>query len=163
MINKEIVAVKVIKNKPAYLKQSMMEVSILDHLNNQVDKNNEHNLLRLKDRFMHKEHLCLVFELLSSNLYELIKRNKFRGLSVNLVRVFTQQLLDSLKVLKEAKLIHCDLKPENILLKSLDNPQIKVIDFGSACHELQTVYTYIQSRFYTSSEYSSWSPLHNVH
>ncbi|KAF5106105.1 hypothetical protein DV453_004222 [Geotrichum candidum] len=152
MINKEIVAVKVIKNKPAYLKQSMMEVSILDHLNNQVDKNNEHNLLRLKDRFMHKEHLCLVFELLSSNLYELIKRNKFRGLSVNLVRVFTQQLLDSLKVLKEAKLIHCDLKPENILLKSLDNPQIKVIDFGSACHELQTVYTYIQSRFYRSPE-----------
>jgi dual specificity protein kinase YAK1 len=152
MINKEIVAVKVIKNKPAYLKQSMMEVSILDHLNNQVDKNNQHNLLRLKDRFMHKEHLCLVFELLSSNLYELIKRNKFRGLSVNLVRVFTQQLLDSLKVLKEAKLIHCDLKPENILLKSLDNPQIKVIDFGSACHELQTVYTYIQSRFYRSPE-----------
>jgi ribose 5-phosphate isomerase RpiB len=30
-------------------------------------------------------------------------------------------------------------------LKSLD---IKVIDFGSACHERQTVYTYIQSRFY---------------
>lgn len=152
MANKEIVAVKVIKNKPAYLKQSMMEVSILDHLNNVVDKGDEHNLLRLKDRFMHKNHLCLVFELLSSNLYELVKRNNFRGLSTNLVRVFAQQLLDSLKVLKDAKLIHCDLKPENILLRSLDSPVIKVIDFGSACHELQTVYTYIQSRFYRSPE-----------
>lgn len=152
MITKEILAVKVIKSKPAYLKQSMMEVSILDHLNNQVDKNNEHNLLRLKDQFMHKEHLCLVFELLSSNLYELIKRNQFRGLSTGLVRVFAQQLLDSLKVLKDAKIIHCDLKPENILLKSLNSPVIKVIDFGSACHERQTVYTYIQSRFYRSPE-----------
>lgn len=152
MVTKDIIAVKVIKSKPAYLKQSMMEVSILDHLNNQVDKNNEHNLLRLKDRFMHKNHLCLAFELLSSNLYELIKRNQFRGLSTGLVRVFAQQLLDSLKVLKEAKIIHCDLKPENILLKSLNSPVIKVIDFGSACHELQTVYTYIQSRFYRSPE-----------
>jgi serine/threonine protein kinase len=35
---------------------------------------------------------------------------------------------------------------------SLQSPQIKVIDFGSACHERQTVYTYIQSRFYRSPE-----------
>ena len=37
-------------------------------------------------------------------------------------------------------------------LYSLNSPQIKVIDFGSACHERQTVYTYIQSRFYRSPE-----------
>lgn len=35
---------------------------------------------------------------------------------------------------------------------SLQSPQIKVIDFGSACHEYSTVYTYIQSRFYRSPE-----------
>lgn len=34
----------------------------------------------------------------------------------------------------------------------LQSPTIKVIDFGSACHERQTVYTYIQSRFYRSPE-----------
>lgn len=34
----------------------------------------------------------------------------------------------------------------------LQSPSIKVIDFGSACHEMQTVYTYIQSRFYRSPE-----------
>lgn len=38
------------------------------------------------------------------------------------------------------------------LIISLQSPQIKVIDFGSACHERQTVYTYIQSRFYRSPE-----------
>ncbi|KAI0697241.1 kinase-like protein [Cytidiella melzeri] len=148
----EVVAVKVVKNKPAYFNQSMMEVTILELLNNQCDPKDEHHILRLRDSFIHKNHLCLVFELLSSNLYELIKQNQFQGLSTQLVKVFTAQLLDSLTVLKEARLIHCDLKPENILLKSLQSPQIKVIDFGSACHERQTVYTYIQSRFYRSPE-----------
>ncbi|OBZ67161.1 Dual specificity protein kinase YAK1 [Grifola frondosa] len=148
----EVVAVKVVKNKPAYFNQSMMEVTILELLNNQCDPHDEHHILRLRDSFIHKNHLCLVFELLSSNLYELIKQNQFQGLSTQLVKVFTAQLLDAMTVLKEARLIHCDLKPENILLKSLQSPQIKVIDFGSACHERQTVYTYIQSRFYRSPE-----------
>ena len=145
----EVVAVKVVKNKPAYFQQSMMEVTILElvrrrplvminrvcipfapsesaktyefrhaQINNQWDKDDEHHMLRLKDTFIHHSHLCLVFELLSNNLYELIKQNSFRGLSTSLVRVFTAQLLDALSVLNEAKIIHCDLKPENILLKS---------------------------------------------
>jgi dual specificity protein kinase YAK1 len=131
-----------------------------------MDKNDDHHLLRLKDTFIHRQHLCLVFELLSVNLYELIKQNQFRGLSTTLVRVFAQQLLTGLALLSKAKLIHCDLKPENILLKkyvvllvhhranccSLESPIIKIIDFGSACDERQTVYTYIQSRFYRSPE-----------
>lgn len=87
-------------------------------LNNTWDPEDRHHILRLKDQFIHARHLCLVFELLSSNLYELIKQNSFRGLSTSLVRVFTEQLLDSLTVLNEARLIHCDLKPENILLKT---------------------------------------------
>ncbi len=131
----EIVAVKVVKNKPAYFNQSMMEVTILElvclfmvhlsspltevlQLNNQCDPHDEHHILRLRDSFIHRNHLCLVFELLSSNLYELIKQNQFQGLSTQLVKVFTAQLLDGLTILKEARLIHCDLKPENILLKS---------------------------------------------
>ncbi|KAH8555569.1 hypothetical protein BGW37DRAFT_435116 [Umbelopsis sp. PMI_123] len=148
----EIVAVKVVKNKQAYFNQSMMELAILEMLNERYDKMDKHHILRLKDTFIHKKHLCLAFELLSVNLYELIKQNRFRGLSTNLVRVFTTQLLDALTVLNEAKIIHCDLKPENILLISLESPAIKIIDFGSACHETQTVYTYIQSRFYRSPE-----------
>ncbi|KAI9264296.1 kinase-like domain-containing protein [Phascolomyces articulosus] len=148
----QIFAVKVVKNKTAYFKQSMMEVAILEMLNQRHDPEDQHHILRLKDTFIHKKHLCLVFELLSVNLYELIKQNQFRGLSTNLVRVFTAQILDALTILNEARIIHCDLKPENILLKNLESPTIKVIDFGSACHEVQTMYTYIQSRFYRSPE-----------
>jgi serine/threonine protein kinase len=113
----DFVAVKVVKNKPAYHNQSLMEVAILELLNGRYDPSDEHHILRLLDHFTFRSHLCLVFELMSVNLYELIKQNQFRGLSTNLVRVFTAQMLDSLTVLNEAKIIHCDLKPENVLLK----------------------------------------------
>ncbi|KAJ3321478.1 dual specificity protein kinase yak1 [Boothiomyces sp. JEL0866] len=117
---KELIALKVIKNKPAYYNQSRVEVAILDLLNNQYDPNGKHHIVKMKDSFVFRNHLCIAFEMLSVNLYELIKQNQFRGLSTNLIRVFVTQILDALTVLYRAKLIHCDLKPENILLKSPD-------------------------------------------
>ncbi|KAJ3081806.1 dual specificity protein kinase yak1 [Rhizoclosmatium hyalinum] len=149
---RELVAVKVIKNKPAYYNQSLVEVAILDILNNKWDQSDKYHIVGMKDTFLFRNHLCIVFEMLSANLYELIKQNQFRGLSTNLVRVFVKQILECLVLLSKAKIIHSDLKPENILLKTLTEPEIKVIDFGSACHENQTIYTYIQSRFYRSPE-----------
>ena len=86
------------------------------------------------------------------NLYEFIKSNAFRGFSLKIVRRFTKQLLSSLLLLKQHKVIHCDLKPENILLTHPMHSEIKVIDFGSSCFENEKVYTYIQSRFYRSPE-----------
>ncbi|CAO3588214.1 unnamed protein product [Absidia cylindrospora] len=148
----ELFSVKIIKNKVAYREQSRMEVEILKQLKSKLDSKGKQHILTLHHTFTYKNHFCLVFELLSFNLYELIKQNLFKGLSINLVRVFTLQLLDTLILLKEAKIIHCDLKPENILLTSFDTPIIKVIDFGSACHEANKIYTYIQSRFYRSPE-----------
>ncbi|CAL9731825.1 dual specificity protein kinase Yak1p [Monosporozyma unispora] len=149
---KEILAVKVIKSRSEYLNQSITEAKILELLNTKIDPDNKHHFLRMFDSFVHKNHLCLVFELLSNNLYELLKQNQYHGLSIQLIKIFSKQMLDSLCVLKDSKLIHCDLKPENILLCSPDKPDIKVIDFGSSCEETRTVYTYIQSRFYRAPE-----------
>ncbi|RKP38959.1 kinase-like protein, partial [Dimargaris cristalligena] len=148
----ETVAVKVVKNKTAYHNQSLFEVYILKQLNEIYDPGDNRHILRLKDAFVFRSHLCLVFECLSLNLYEVIRQNKYQGLSTNLVRVFASQILECLVVLNEAHVIHCDLKPENILLKSVNSATIKVIDFGSACVEQKTVHTYIQSRFYRSPE-----------
>lgn len=41
---------------------------------------------------MFRNHLCLVFELLSYNLYDLLRNTNFRGVSLNLTRKFAQQL-----------------------------------------------------------------------
>lgn len=86
------------------------------------------------------------------NLYELIKKNKFQGFSLQLVRKFAHSVLQCLDALCKNRIIHCDLKPENILLKQQGRSGIKVIDFGSSCYEHQRIYTYIQSRFYRAPE-----------
>jgi dual specificity protein kinase YAK1 len=48
--------------------------------------------VRLLDAFLHRRHLCLVFEQLGINLFELLKRNGFRGLSIGLLRLFLSQV-----------------------------------------------------------------------
>ncbi|KAI8379833.1 kinase-like domain-containing protein [Choanephora cucurbitarum] len=121
-------------------------------LNTIMDPEDKHHILRLHYVFSHKNHLCLVFELLSYNLYDFIGFNRYRGFPTEKVRAFAVQILDTLCLLKEAKIIHCDLKPENILLTSEKSMTIKVVDFGSSCHEANRIYTYIQSRFYRSPE-----------
>lgn len=51
-------------------------------------------------------------ELLSINLYELIKANGFAGFSTTLIRRFTSQMLLSLSLMRHHRIVHCDLKPE---------------------------------------------------
>lgn len=52
--------------------------------------------VKLKRHFMWRNHLCLVFELLSYNLYDLLRNTNFRGVSLNLTRKFAQQLCTAL-------------------------------------------------------------------
>ena len=93
---------------------------------------------------MFRNHLCLVFELLSYNLYDLLRNTNFRGVSLNLTRKFAQQLCTALLFLAtpELNIIHCDLKPENILLCNPKRSAIKIVDFGSSCQLGQRVRIY---------------------
>ena len=97
--------------------------------------------VRLKRHFMYRNHLCLVFELLSYNLYELLRNTNFRGVSLNLTRKFAQQLCTALLFLStpEINVIHCDLKPENILLCNPKRSAVRIVDFGSSCQVGQRV------------------------
>ena len=106
----------------------------------------------IKDYIVFRKHLCISFELLSIDLYEFIKNNNFRGVSLGLIRRFAIQILQALKFTSQEKIIHWDLKPENILLKNINKSGIKLIDFGSSCFENERIYTYIQSRFYRAPE-----------
>lgn len=81
------------------------------------DPNAESSLVRMLDFFVFRDHLCIVFELLSVSVFDLLKENNYCGLSLNISRIIIQQILDAMKIVKEARLIHCDLKPENILFK----------------------------------------------
>lgn len=154
------VAIKIIKNKKPFLNQAQIEVRLLELMNNQpVDSESmrgagKERVVKLKGHFMWRNHLCLVFELLSYNLYDLLRNTNFRGVSLNLTRKFAHQMCSALMFLSSPELavIHCDLKPENILLCSPKRSAIKIVDFGSSCQLGKRIYQYIQSRFYRSPE-----------
>jgi len=145
------VAVKVVRNEKRFHKQAAEEIRILEQLRSQ-DAESRMNIVHMLEHFVFRSHICMTFELLSINLYELIKKNKFHGFSLQLVRKFAHSVLQCLDALYRNRIIHCDLKPENVLLKQLGRSGVKVIDFGSSCYEHQRVYTYIQSRFYRAPE-----------
>ncbi|CAH8634531.1 unnamed protein product [Heterobilharzia americana] len=156
----EEVAIKVIKNKRSFVQQAEVEIKLLREMavfqaNEQLATEVGANyIVNLKGHFSYHGHLCLVFELLSYNLYDLLGNTNYRGVSLNLTRKFAQQLCAALVFLSrpDVHVIHCDLKPENILLVNPKRSAIKVIDFGSSCHVHEKVYQYIQSRFYRSPE-----------
>ncbi|KNC77196.1 CMGC/DYRK/DYRK2 protein kinase [Sphaeroforma arctica JP610] len=150
-MNKQLVAVKIIRNKKRFHAQALIEVKVLEHLKKE-DYQNSNNVVHIIDHFYARDHLCITFELLSLNLYELIKANRFKGLSLKLIMKIGTQILSSLSLFDRLNIIHCDLKPENVLLKTSKTADIKVIDLGSSCYSQETLYSYIQSRFYRSPE-----------
>jgi dual specificity protein kinase YAK1 len=165
-----ILAVKVIKNRPAYYQQGLLEVTIVSSLNRMELNDNSKHIVSILDSFEYQNHLCIVFELLGISLLDILTQNQFRCLPLSTVQVFARQIVHALCALEDANIIHCDLKPENILLagptdaatisnmlqsnvgntKSVGTASghmVKLIDFGSACFEGKTSYSYIQSRF----------------
>ena len=141
------VAIKIIKNKKPFLQQAQIEYKLLEMMN-RADCEDKYHVVKLKHHFMWRNHLCLVFELLSYNLYDLLRNTNFRGVSLNLTRKFAQQIATALLFLSwpDLKIIHCDLKPENILLCNPKRSAIKLVDFGSSCQLGQRIYQYIQVR-----------------
>ncbi|XP_051917638.1 homeodomain-interacting protein kinase 2 isoform X2 [Hippocampus zosterae] len=149
----EIVAIKILKNHPSYARQGQIEVSILARLS--TESADDFNFVRAYECFQHKNHTCLVFEMLEQNLYDFLKQNKFSPLPLKYIRPVLQQVASALMKLKSLGLIHADLKPENIMLvdPSRQPYRVKVIDFGSASHVSKAVCsTYLQSRYYRAPE-----------
>ncbi|KAL3809390.1 hypothetical protein ACHAXA_007869 [Cyclostephanos tholiformis] len=155
--SKKSVAVKIVKNKPAYTRQAAVEIDVFRKLhsaseggedkseNTEVVSNdlsnatatstgislgdssskattlmNDKSTIRLICYFMHSSHLCLVFEMLGPNLYELLKKRQFCGLPIGAVRSLVRQALEGIKLLCKKNVVHCDLKPENILMVRSD-------------------------------------------
>ena len=88
-----------------------------------------------------------MFELLHINLYEWIcdfpPTEKHEDTIRREVWEIAIQMLNGLKILKSMKIIHCDLKPENVLFTNEGKKNVKIIDFGSACYESKSGFTYV--------------------
>ncbi|KAL7984532.1 hypothetical protein Chor_003102 [Crotalus horridus] len=134
------VAVKIIRNNELMQKTGLKELEFLKKLND-ADPDDKFHCLRLFRHFYHKQHLCLVFEPLSMNLREVLKKyGKDVGLHIKAVRSYSQQLFLALKLLKRCNILHADIKPDNILvvIGKIYDYGIDMWSVGCTLYELYT-------------------------
>jgi serine/threonine-protein kinase PRP4 len=145
----QLVAIKVIRNNETMRRGAQKEVEILEKLNEAGKK----GIVRLLRTFEHKDHMCLVFENLSSNLREVVKKyGRENGLNIRAVRIYARQLLIGLSLLRKCGYVHADVKPDNILVNET-NTIAKIADLGSAMTIDEVGETpYLVSRFYRAPE-----------
>ncbi|MES1904651.1 MAG: Serine/Threonine protein kinases, catalytic domain [Paramarteilia canceri] len=148
------VALKVLRSCTSYSKQGQAEINILKYV--KATGGDRFNLIQIYDYFLYQNRaLCIVFELLDINLYQVLKNRVFKPLPLRSIRVILNQVLVGLAHLHHIGLIHSDLKPENIMcVDHINRPNaVKIIDLGSACFSTDSKnLTYMQSRYYRSPE-----------
>ncbi|KAH8923956.1 kinase-like protein [Atractiella rhizophila] len=149
--NKEV-AIKVIRSQESMYKAGQKEANILKKLMD-ADPADKKHVIRLERSFEHRGHLCLVFESLSMNLREVVKRfGKDVGLNLRAVRAYAHQLFLALSLLKKCNIMHADIKPDNILVNE-NKSALKLCDLGSASDVIENEITpYLVSRFYRAPE-----------
>lgn len=146
------VAIKAIRANDVMYKAAQTEVVICKKLSG-ADPENKRHCVKLLRYFEFREHVFMVFEPMSMNLREVLKKyGRNVGLSVLAVQKFAKQMLVALKHLKNCGVLHADIKPDNILVNDKHN-LVKVCDFGSAMFDGQNEITpYLVSRFYRPPE-----------
>ena len=143
------VAIKILRKGKDFEELGELEVNNINNISRDSD---DDVLIEKYDHFIFRNHFCIVFELLSLDLYKFLQKNNHQGMSVNVTKRIAVQLIIGLKQIHHSGYIHCDLKPENILFKAINKSSVKIIDFGSACEENNKIFTYIQSRYYRAPE-----------
>ena len=69
-------ALKILRNKKKFHTQGQIEIQILNMLNSSSYLEKE-GIVQLIDSFMFRNHIIMVFEMLSIDLFELLKTSKF--------------------------------------------------------------------------------------
>ncbi|KAJ2617347.1 U4/U6 small nuclear ribonucleoprotein prp4 [Coemansia sp. RSA 1804] len=146
------VAIKIIRQNELMHKAGLKEQRILERLA-AADPGGKMHVVRLLGSFVHRNHLCLCFELMNLNLREIVRKyGRESGLNLQAVRVYAMHLLLALDLLRRCGVIHGDLKPDNCFVSEQRN-NVKLGDLGSACDVSENEITpYLVSRFYRAPE-----------
>lgn len=177
------VAVKVIRAVPKYRDAAMIEIRIFDQLH-AIDPQHKSGIIHLKRWFEYCNHVCMVFPLCGTSLFDYMRTNQFQPLYLPVIRCIARQLFTSLAALHKHGIIHTDLKPENLLFRDtrmtpvnvesrlayewgpvkIDtcqsplsvtevlNPELVVVDFGSAVARTDHRSRVVGTRHYRAPE-----------
>ncbi|KAH5048167.1 hypothetical protein HBI81_249560 [Parastagonospora nodorum] len=152
-------AIKILASRPGPRSASRIELRVLSTLASN-DEHNTNRCIHLRDCFDFRNHICIVTNLYGQSVFDFLNSNNCLPFPSSHIQKFAKQLFTSVAFLHDLDLIHTDLKPENILLvndnyqnckytqtassstttvkrstksrKVLLNPDIRMIDFGSA-------------------------------
>jgi serine/threonine-protein kinase PRP4 len=146
------VAIKIIRRNDTMRKAGLKEIQILEQLL-AADPEDKKHVIRFERSFEHKGHLCMVFENLSMNLREVLKKfGRDVGLNLRAIRAYAQQMFLGLSLLRKCSILHADLKPDNLLVNE-QRSIMKICDLGSASSASENEITpYLVSRFYRAPE-----------
>ncbi|KAI8078210.1 kinase-like domain-containing protein [Gilbertella persicaria] len=152
-VRRTFCAIKIIRAIPKYRDASKIEIRVLNTLK-QHDPLNLNKCIHLIEWFDHRNHICMVFELLGQSVFDYLKSNQFKPFPQSQIQQLAKQLLTSVAFIHDLKLVHTDLKPENILLvnSELDKTDIRLIDFGSATFEKDYHSAVVSTRHYRAPE-----------
>jgi dual-specificity kinase len=114
-VNREHVAIKIIRNIQKYRDAAKIELRVLSTLK-KFDNENLNHCIHLRECFDFRGHICIVTDLLKISLYDFLENNKFIPFPGSHIQAISKQLIRSVTFLHDLNLIHTDLKPENILL-----------------------------------------------
>lgn len=175
------VAVKVIRAIDRYREAAKTELRVLQAIL-ENDPHGQYQCLILQECFDYKNHICIVTDLLGKSVYDFMCANGVARFPGSHVQAMAKQLIRSVCFLHDLGIIHTDLKPENVLLcdetsveknlplnvvrsmsarrkeasggkrKFLTNPEIKIIDFGSAVFHNEYHPPVISTRHYRAPE-----------
>ncbi|KAI9148061.1 Serine/threonine-protein kinase prp4 [Paramyrothecium foliicola] len=154
---KKLVAIKLMRNNDALRKGGFTEIAILQKLN-EADPENRKHIVKFERSFDYKGHLCMVFEHLSMNLREVLRKfGNNVGINLGATRTYAYQIFVALAHMRKCSIVHADLKPDNILVNETRNV-LKICDLGTAIDrsDAATAHTeitpYLVSRFYRAPE-----------
>lgn len=120
--DKRYVALKIVKSATNFTETAKDEIKILKSVRDtDPDDPKRNKTVQLLNDFkitgVNGTHVCMVFEVLGSNLLKLIIKSQYRGIPYENVRTITRQVLEGLDYLHtKCQIIHTDVKPENVLL-----------------------------------------------
>jgi len=94
-----------------------------------LKKVNHPNIVGLKDMFESDTELCLVMELVTGGeLFDkIVEKGQYTEKEASII---VKKLLQAVEYLHNNNIAHRDLKPENLLLKSVNDTEVMLSDFG---------------------------------
>ena len=168
LFKNEVVALKIIKNVKKYREAAKLEINVLEKLA-KYDPRGKFRCVQMLDWFDYHGHVCIAFEMLGSSVFDFLKDNNYDPYPLDQVRQMAYELVIAVKFMHDNRLTHTDLKPENILFydsshevvydpkkkqdfRFVRNPEIRLIDFGSATFDHEHHSTIVSTRHYRAPE-----------